>query len=112
MPQLQERTLTCRDPSFAHFLARPYILGLQDMLFSCNEPIHDFYHVEPQHTCLDDTSGRLVVDWLVRCDRHGNSCDNPCIILQPACLSSGLCSANVVQAWRSVQVVLKTRLRV
>ena len=71
---MQDRSQACRDPSFAHFLARPYILGLQDMLFSCNEPVHDFYHVEPQHTCLEDESGKLAVDWLIRCARPAQRC--------------------------------------
>ena len=64
---MQDRTNQCRDPPFAHFLARPYILGLQDMLFGCNEPIHDFYHVEPQSECLTDSAGQLAVDFIVRC---------------------------------------------
>lgn len=37
------------------------------MLFGCGDAVHDFYHVEPQHTCLLDDEGRLAVDWLVRC---------------------------------------------
>jgi hypothetical protein len=47
-------------------MARPYIFGLQDMLFKCNEPIHDFYHVESQHECLLDGEHHLNVDWIVR----------------------------------------------
>jgi hypothetical protein len=63
---LQERTRQCRDPTFIQFTARPYILGLQDMLFQCSEPTHDFYHVEPQHTCLLDNEGHRVIDYIIR----------------------------------------------
>lgn len=64
---VQDQKGLCRSPSFEHFLARPYIVGLQDMLFDCQQEIHDFYHVEPQFECLVDASGKLVADWVVRC---------------------------------------------
>lgn len=66
-PAPQERAGSCRDVEFPHFLARPYVLGLQDMLFRCGDAIHDLYHVEPQNSCLLDAAGNLAVDWLVRC---------------------------------------------
>eukprot|EP00892_Ulva_mutabilis_P012447 jgi/Ulvmu1/9575/UM054_0005.1 len=56
----------CRDPKFEHFAARPYILGIQDILFGCGDAVHDFYHVEPQYTCLLDDADRLVADHIVR----------------------------------------------
>jgi hypothetical protein len=78
---LQERNHQCRDPSFAHFLARPYILGLQNLVFSCNEPIHDFYHVEPQHTCLLDDNKELVVDYILRCATAWTPACTSCLYL-------------------------------
>lgn len=39
------------------------------MLFQCNEPIHDFYHVEPQTTCLvGENAEQFVADKLLRYD--------------------------------------------
>lgn len=64
---LQNRTGDCRDPTFEHYTSKPYVIGLQDTLFSCSDAIHDFYHVEPQHTCLLDAQSNLVIDWVVRC---------------------------------------------
>lgn len=57
---------TCRSPTFASFCARPYALGMQDTVFGCNEPIHDFYHVEPQFRCLTDDAGQPVMDFVIR----------------------------------------------
>lgn len=64
---VQDRAGHCRDPKFEHFAARPYVIGLQDKIFGCGEAVHDFYHVEPQYTCLLDDADRLVVDHIVRC---------------------------------------------
>ena len=63
---MQNRAGDCRDPTFEHYTAKPYVIGLQDTLFSCGDRVHDFYHVEPQHTCLLDAQSNLVVDWVVR----------------------------------------------
>jgi hypothetical protein len=71
---VQNRDGDCRDPKFTHYTARPYVMGLQDTIFGCGDAIHDFYHVEPQHTCLLDDSGQLVVDWVIRCECPGLSC--------------------------------------
>lgn len=63
---VQSRSGDCRDPTFEHYTAKPYVIGLQDTLFGCGDRVHDFYHVEPQHTCLLDAQANLVVDWIVR----------------------------------------------
>lgn len=65
--RVQDRAGHCRDPKFEHFASRPYVIGLQDKIFGCGEAVHDFYHVEPQYTCLLDDADRLVVDQIVRC---------------------------------------------
>lgn len=66
----------CGMPSFARFLAQPWILGLQDMLFECIDhslggPVgprtHDWYHIEPQAQCLFDASEKIAVDFILRC---------------------------------------------
>ena len=64
---MQNREGTCRDPTFQHYTSKPYVIGLQDTLYGCGDATHDFYHVEPQHTCLLDKSDNLVVDWVIRC---------------------------------------------
>eukprot|EP00892_Ulva_mutabilis_P004467 jgi/Ulvmu1/2392/UM131_0003.1 len=56
----------CQDPEFQHFAARPYVVGLQSQVFDCGNVIHDLVHVEPQHTCLADDSGALVMDYIMR----------------------------------------------
>jgi hypothetical protein len=71
---MQARDGHCRDPTFEHFAARPYVVGLQDLLFKCSDHVHDFYHVEPQHSCLLDDADHLVVDWIVRCACFGLLC--------------------------------------
>ena len=87
---LQERAGSCRDVTFPHFLARPYVLGLQDMLFRCGDAVHDFYHVEPQAACLLDAAGDFAVDWLVRCapacsERPLSRSLGPCAVERGAC---------------------------
>jgi hypothetical protein len=78
---VQKNNPHCRSPTFQHFLARPYIVGLQDMLYQCSEPIHDFYHVEPQHDCLlNGFPQQLVTDWLLRYGAHSVcSCIGGCV---------------------------------
>lgn len=63
-------------PSFARFLAQPWVLGLQDLLFECVDHTrggptglrtHDWYHIEPQARCLVGATGRPAVDFILRC---------------------------------------------
>ena len=64
---VQKRGGNCRDPPFEHFAAKPYVIGLQDLAFRCSDAVHDLLHVEPQTPCLLSESGKLVVDWVLRC---------------------------------------------
>lgn len=63
---MQKQDGSCTAPPFELFSSKPYVLGLQDMMFGCGDAIHDFYHTEPQGDCLLDVKGKLVVDYIVR----------------------------------------------
>lgn len=67
---LRERDNTpagCAPPGFPAFAKKPHMLGVQDLLFHCNQnPEHDFHHVEPQAQCLTTVKGGSAVDFIVR----------------------------------------------
>ena len=72
----------CAQTSFEAFAKRPYITGIQQLLFEgCGRPrtnptclrrgnrpckIHDFWHVEPQAMCLADEEHNICADFFVR----------------------------------------------
>ena len=64
---VQDKEGWCEPPSFELYAAKPYSLGLQDLLFSCGDELNDLHMAEMQADCLVDDDDELAVDFVVRC---------------------------------------------
>lgn len=62
----EEDSENCRAPSFEHFTATPYVLGVQDKVYGCQDYLHDLWHVQPQAPCLVDENENFAVDYIIR----------------------------------------------